>query len=410
MSTSATRSGLRVAAVFHLADVTGPARSLKPRLEALTANGRGSLEVIAPGRGSLERAYRGLGELRALPYEPLTVPKGPAAALAALRRLGREVRTFRRELRRARPDLVVVVTAVLPAALIAARLEGIPTVLYVGEIFSKGHVGGKLRALGGQAVARLSETLADRLVCCSQTVASQFDGTGKATTIYPGVSLAYAGGDGDGFRRRHGLEGARPLLAVVGNVCEARGQDTAVHALAALRGRLPHAHLVIAGAPHPRPVDRAFADGVRELVERLGLARHVTFAGFVERAADLYAAADVVINPARFNEPFGRVAVEALVAGRPVVAAAVGAVPEVLDDGRDALLVPRDDPEALAEAVVRVYEDGALAERLVARGRRRVLERFDEGRGVEAFTRVVEEVLGEPRQSAPALAGATAGA
>ena len=50
---------------------------------------------------------------------------------------------FRRELRRTRPDLVVVVTTVLPAALLAARLEGLPTIAYVGEIFAKGYVEGR---------------------------------------------------------------------------------------------------------------------------------------------------------------------------------------------------------------------------------------------------------------------------
>ena len=392
-----TAHELRTLAVFHLAEVSGPAKSLRPRLAALAD--RGELTILAPGHGSLGRTYAELGEIRALPYAALTVPRRAGEAASAVRRLGREVRLFRLALRRARPDLVVIVTTVLPAALLAARLEGLPTIAYVGEIFAKGHVEGRARTLGGRLVAGLSEALADRLVCCSRTVAGQFGRSSKAVTIYPGISTDHSGGAGEAFRTRFGLEGARPLVAVVGHVCAARGQDTAVRGLAALRRRHPDARLVIAGAA-PRASDEAYAAGVRALARELGVEGSTAFAGFVERTADVYAAADVVINPARFNEPFGRVAPEALVAGRPVVASAVGAIPEVLRDGRDALLVPPDDPQALAGAVARLVEDPALSRRIVAEGGQRVRERFAEQAGVEAFERVVAEVIGERRRAA----------
>ena len=384
-------AGLRTVAIFHLAGVTGPAKSLPPRLAALVARG-GSLEALTPGEGSVARLYAGMASVRTLDYAPLTVPRTPRAAARAGWSMLREVRLFRRELRRARPDLVVVVTSALPAALIAARLERLPTVVYVGELFAKGHVEGAARALAGRLLARVCETLADRLVCCSQAVADQFRRRDKAVAIYPGIGVEHADGERDAFRARQGVERASPLLAVVGNVCEARGQDTAVRALAAVRRRLPDARLLIAGVP-ALPVDQAYAERLRELSRELGVASEVVFSGFVDRVGDVYAAADAVINPAHFNEPFGRVAFEALVAGRPVVASAVGAIPEVLRDGRDALLVPPDDPEALGEAVVRLTEDGDLRDRLVAEGGARARTDFGEERGVELWERVVEEAL-----------------
>jgi glycosyltransferase involved in cell wall biosynthesis len=383
--------GLRIMAVFHLADASGPAYSLRPRLEALTAAG-GSLAIVAPGEGSLPRVFGGRVPVRTLAYEPLTVPRTPARAVRGLARFVGEVRRFRQELRRARPELVVVVTAVLPAALLAARLEGLPTVVYVGEIFDKGHVGGGLRAVGGRAIARLSEALADRLVCCSRTVAAQFR-RGRAVTIYPGISRAYAGGDRASFRARHELEDDEVVIAMIGNLSPGRGQDVAIRALPPILEHEPRARLVIAGHPHPRPVDHAFADELRELASALGVAESVTFAGAVERVADVYAAADFVVNPARFNEPFGRVGPEALMAGRPVVASAVGAIPEVLRDGRDALLVPPGEPPALAAAVLRLVADPALRARLVAEGGRRVETAFSEDLGVAAFTDVVGEIM-----------------
>jgi glycosyltransferase involved in cell wall biosynthesis len=114
----------------------------------------------------------------------------------------------------------------------------------------------------------------------------------------------------------------------------------------------------------------------------------VLFTGFVERMADVYAAADAIAVPSR-QEAFGRVAAEALVAGTPVVATAVGGVPEVLRAEREALLVEPDDPEALAAALTRVLSDRALADGLVGRGAARVRAEFTAERSLASFAGVV---------------------
>jgi glycosyltransferase involved in cell wall biosynthesis len=128
------------------------------------------------------------------------------------------------------------------------------------------------------------------------------------------------------------------------------------------------------------------------LAERLEVDDLVVFAGFVDPVADVYAAADVVVNASRVSEGLGMVALEALAAGRPVVATRVGAVTEVLRDGREALLVEPDDAAALARAIERLWTDGNLRRRLVSEGRARVLRDFPEASGVNAFSRVVERV------------------
>ena len=122
--------------------------------------------------------------------------------------------------------------------------------------------------------------------------------------------------------------------------------------------------------------------------------------------AALLAASDIVVNSARFAEPFGRVAVEALAAGRPFVAARVGAVPEVVRHGCEALLFPADDHVALAEAIARLWCDPELRDELVRNGAQRVALRFSEQRAVHAFAGVVEQVLSsKPRKSPFQLEG-----
>ncbi len=145
---------------------------------------------------------------------------------------------------------------------------------------------------------------------------------------------------------------------------------------------------------HPRAVDLAFADELRLLTAKLRLEAAVFFVEPTDSMADVYAAADIVINPSRTAESFGRVAPEALMAGTPVVATSVGAVPEVIRDGVDGLLVKPDDPHALATAVGLLVEDPALAKKLAETGRRHVIDRFGMDQDLEAWRQVIDSVLG----------------
>ena len=165
---------------------------------------------------------------------------------------------------------------------------------------------------------------------------------------------------------RFPLAPARPWgwrLLYAGRLSPLKGVDTAIGALAHLPGM---ARLEIVGAG-----DAGHLASLRALAKRLGVERRVRFPGPAPPAAmaERYAAADVVLFPVRWAEPFGRVPLEAMATGTPVVATGTGGSADYLRDGANALLARPDDPPALAAAVTRLAADPRLRRRLRGEGR-----------------------------------------
>jgi glycosyltransferase involved in cell wall biosynthesis len=129
---------------------------------------------------------------------------------------------------------------------------------------------------------------------------------------------------------------------------------------------------------------------LRDLVKNLGLDSSVRFEGFQADPSSYFLSADLVLVPSR-SESFGLVALEALIHGRPVVASAVGGLPEIVVDGLTGRLVAADDPAALAEAVMSLLDDPGLAGRLAKAGRDDALRRFP----VKRYATQMLEIIGD---------------
>jgi glycosyltransferase involved in cell wall biosynthesis len=141
---------------------------------------------------------------------------------------------------------------------------------------------------------------------------------------------------------------------------------------------------------------------LRKLAARLGVAERISFAGWLgpEQLARELAEASVVAIPSLWPEPFGLVGIEALAAGRPVVASATGGVEDWLEDGRTGLCVPAGDERALAEALSALLADPARQQAMGAAGQIAVGERFTEERHVAALLDSYERARQRWQQSA----------
>ena len=217
--------------------------------------------------------------------------------------------------------------------------------------------------------------------------------TARTVTIYNGIDLrAFRPGVEplDGQKDLELPPGAQ-AIGTVGHLAPIKGLETLIEAAFLVRDRLPRAHFLIAGGAIYE-THRRYARRLEELVRRRGLEERVHFLGFFSEVPRLLATLDLFVLPSR-SEGFGRALAEAMAVGCPVIAAAVGGVPEVVRHGVDGLLVPPGDPRALAESIVRLMGDASLRNRLAEQGERRVREHFSLPRQALRFRTAVLSAL-----------------
>jgi glycosyltransferase involved in cell wall biosynthesis len=294
----------------------------------------------------------------------LAAAKG--VACESMPSLGREIRplqdlralfALRRLMRAYKPHIVH--THAAKAGLLgrfAARLAGVPIVIHTYH----GHV---LRGYFGPAKTavfrRLEQILAhftDRLIAVSPRVKQDLVNLGIARAdrfrVVP-LGLELEGLTGTlprgGLRRDRGIAHDAPLIGMVGRLVPIKDVATFLHAAAKVRHVTPHARFALVGDGEERGL-------LENLCARLGLAEVVTFHGWRRDMQSVYGDLDVVVNTSR-NEGTPVALIEALAAGRPVVATRVGGTPDLLKGGELGRLVPAGDAEAVAEAILDALRD-----------------------------------------------------
>ena len=214
----------------------------------------------------------------------------------------------------------------------------------------------------------------------------------KFRVIPSGVELEGFGSlpaeEGPAVRATLGLPQNGPVVGSVGRLDRVKGYDQLVEASAMVLRDRPEAWFVVAGDGQERRALEAQA-------RRLGVAERWLFLGWQEHLEPLYHAFDLSVLPSR-NEGMGRAAVEALACGRPVVATAVGGLPSVVEDGVTGLLVPPEDPQALASAILQLLEDETARRRMGEAGPQRVRERFSSQAMLDGINQVYRDLLNSP--------------
>lgn len=174
-------------------------------------------------------------------------------------------------------------------------------------------------------------------------------------------------------RGEFGIAPDDPLIGIVGNIKEWKGQAVVVRAMHLLKGKYPALRCFVVGeASVVRTGDRDYFRSLESFVAASGLGEAVRFLGFRADVLDIVNSLDILVHASISPEPFGRVILEGMVLEKPVIATNFGGPLEIIEDRETGLLVPPGDESALADAVDLLLGDAPMRERIAQEGRRRV--------------------------------------
>lgn len=199
------------------------------------------------------------------------------------------------------------------------------------------------------------------------------------------------------LRQKYHLSEDTPLIGIVARIMLWKGHMELVEALAKVRQVLPNVRLAIIGRTDALASSGdSYEHRVRRRIAELNLESHVIWTGWLDAIPEVMADLDVLAVPS-WEEPFGLVVTEAMAMQRPVVGFASGALPEIITDGVEGLLVPARDTSALADALIALLQNPERCREMGRRGRMRVLTQFTPRRQAEDVERIYRNVLnGEP--------------
>lgn len=195
----------------------------------------------------------------------------------------------------------------------------------------------------------------------------------KVKVVHSGISF-----EGYDLPTENRLRSESPVLGYFARMCPEKGLDTLVESYIRLRqrGRAGLVRLRVGGSCGP--ADEPFVEKLRARLRSAGFEREIEFCPNLDRPAKIrfLQSLDVFSVPARYGEAFGLYVIEAMAAGVPVVQPNTAAFPEVIEATGGGLLVPPEDPEALADAAEQLLLDRSKARELGAAGQRSVFEHF----------------------------------
>lgn len=380
----------------------GGERSLLELLKGLKHDPAGSYEpwVILPKKeGPLVERLKAAG----IEYECLPIPKSffqisrgaPMTAfqlgLRSVPGMSLYLARLVYLLRKRKPALIHTNAVKCHAlAAVVGPASGLPVVWHLRDILEDGPTLWSLRTM--------SRTPSIHLVANSQATADAFGGKKGRT----GISVIHNGLDPSVYARRpnrrfHELMKVPenvPIVGIVGVLARWKGQFEFLRMAAKLvESSSPARFVVIGDEIYDTVGERGVLHELREEAKRLGILDRVLFTGFVDDPAQAINGLDILVHASTKPEPFGRVVLESMACGVPVVASGAGGVLEMIENGRNGLLFAPGNVTAMAEAVGRLVGDQALRMKLAEQGHIDFLDRFTNEKYVEAVEALYDRIL-----------------
>ena len=374
-------------------------------LQRRPTQGRGRIrvvEILATGTngGAQEHLFGLMTRLDTSRFDASILSLSAGSAVRKLERAGFPVTLIEEH------DDATAVTA-LAAYLARVRPDVVHTHMYRADVIaakavlamtSAGHErpylvstvhSSRVRSLDDRETLRCLTSEIDQLIAVSKSIvakiADERPGLAPVRLIYNGVDLSRYDDQEPNceLREQFGMEPGSQVVGVVARLEPEKGHQTLIDAWPHVLRSVPDAYLMVVG-------EGSMRDSLEHRAAANLVAHRVLFTGRRDDVPAVTATFDVAVLPSH-REAQGLSILEAMALSRPVVASAVGGIPEMIEHGRTGLLVPPRNPEALASSIVRLLTDHPYADTLGRAGRDLVHERFC----VELMVRAVETIYDE---------------
>lgn len=275
----------------------------------------------------------------------------------------------------------------------AARLAGRPLIFHLHDIIADGH----FSVLNQQALILCANYCAQSVIANSEATKDAFVACGGREELCVVIPNGFripaersSAAEMNALRTSLGIKPDAWTVLMAGRLAHWKGQHVLLEALKSV----PAAHAVLLGDALFTDEDRKYAQQLHTLAAAPELAGRVHFAGFQKETMPYFDMADAVVHASVYPEPFGRVIVEGMLAGKPVIASRAGGAAEIISHEQTGLLVDPGSPAELANALLRLQQDSAFASG-IARQAQQTAE------DIYALNAVQEKIESVIRQIAP---------
>jgi glycosyltransferase involved in cell wall biosynthesis len=368
------------------------------------------VEIMATGTngGAQEHVFALASRLCSDRYDVRVISLSHGSSVRRMQKAGIETSVIdepddRLAVRALAEELVAFEPEVVHNHMYRAEVVGTLAALHLGEngcrrpaVISTVH-SSRVRCVDDREKLRQLTPLMDRLIVVSRAIERKIAEEGRKGAP---VSLIYNGVDLQRYNHQqpcctlheeYGIDSEGPIVGVVARLEAEKGHRTLIDAWPDVLAAVPNAWLLIIGEGSER-------DSLESQAQSLGIEHRVVFTGRREDVPAVTAALDISVLPS-YREAQGLSVLEAMALSRPVVASAVGGIPEMIEDGVTGLLVPPHDREALAAAIVRLLTDHPLADMIARAGHNLVHDRFCIELMIESISSLYDEAALKMRQS-----------
>ena len=387
---------MRICFVVHQGVKEGASLFMLDQVDYLLSKGL-TIFVILPRTGNLDEALKQRGVETVLIPNPWWIkPRWTGSGDDHAKTLA-SARAIAVLLREWKIDVVYTETVVAPGGALAAALAGLPHVWHIHEFAYNAR--GIEMAIPKRELARLIESTSNAVFFNSKAVASDWEGwlaPEKTRVVYNWTPAITEVSGAQATQRDMSERTGTFEVTVVGSILRLKRQLDAIRAVDSLVREGLDVRLTVVGPV----VDDTYQSELEEFVRAGLLGERISFAGYTEKPRQFMREADVAVLCSE-TESFGRVTVEAMAEGTPVIGSNVGGTAEIIQHEVNGLLFPVGDVAALASGLRRLMQDTAFRQRLSAGALQRARDFENPHAIMQPVIALLEGLVGEKNPASP---------